>query len=59
MRCCTGTVRALYQDDPARRAAEGDTLQCEHSNSDLHRMVFRDGAREWDRADDGDLPPLP
>ena len=48
MRCCTATIRILYDENPGMRAAEGQELQCQyaHDNPD-HRMRFRDGAWEW------------
>lgn len=49
MRCCTGTIEDLYPDGPALVAAEGQTLQCKYAPGDpSHRMIFRDGAWEWD-----------
>lgn len=47
MRCCTETVHLDLH--AAGTPAEGDKLQCRYSDSDLHRMRFRDGAWEWDR----------
>jgi hypothetical protein len=53
MRCCTGTIGEYYQDDPAKRAAEGEKLKCRYSDSPDHgNMIFRDGAWEWDRLRD-------
>jgi hypothetical protein len=53
MRCCTGTVEDLYPGGPARIAVEGQTLQCAYAPDDpLHRMIFRDGAWEWDPPQD-------
>jgi hypothetical protein len=49
MRCCTETVGDLYPDGPAALAAEGQTLQCKYNPDEPeHRMIFRDGAWEWD-----------
>jgi len=49
MRCCIESVGDLYPNGPARIAVEGQTLQCKYApDSDLHRMIFRDGAWEWD-----------
>ena len=51
MRCCLETVGDLYPDGPARIAAEGQKLQCGYAQDNpLHRMIFRDGAWEWDHA---------
>ena len=55
IRCCTETVGDLYPDGPARVAVEGQTLRCKyHPDNPGHRMVFRDGAWEWDRPRDAD-----
>lgn len=58
IRCCIETVRALYpQGGPMQVATEGQQLRCRyHPDNRNHRMIFRDGAWEWDRAAAG-LPP--
>lgn len=51
MRCCLETIGDLYPAGPAEVATEGQCLQCKYAadNPD-HRMIFRNGAWEWDRA---------
>lgn len=51
MRCCLETVSDLYPDGPGALAAEGQRLQCKYAaDNPEHRMIFRDGAWEWDHA---------
>ena len=53
MRCCTETVDDLYPDGPAQIADEGQALQCKYNpDHPGHRMIFRDGAWQWDRPPD-------
>ncbi len=49
MRCCLDTIDDLDHNAPAAIPAEGQVLQCKYApdNPD-HRMIFRDGAWEWD-----------
>lgn len=59
IRCCLETIGTLYPPDgPMRVATEGQQLQCKHVDTPNHRMVFHDGAWEWDR-DAAGLPPEP
>lgn len=49
IRCCLKTLDELYPGGPARIAAEGQKLQCRYMpDAPNHRMIFRDGAWEWD-----------
>jgi hypothetical protein len=51
MRCCITTIDILYQENPGMAATEGQALQCQYAQDNPdHRMRFRDGAWEWDRA---------
>lgn len=49
MRCCTETIGDLYPDGPAQVAIEGQQLSCKYNpKMQNHRMIFHDGAWEWD-----------
>jgi len=49
MRCCTATISDLYPlGGPSKVATEGQTLQCKFVDGSNHRMIFREGAWEWD-----------
>ena len=50
MRCCIETIGDLYPDGPAQVAIEGQRLQCKYVDTPNHRMIFHDGAWEWDRS---------
>ena len=51
MRCCTSSVNDAMADAEVA-PKEGDTLRCKWAKDDpedLHRMIFHNGAWEWDR----------
>jgi hypothetical protein len=49
MRCCIESVEDLYPHGPGLVADEGQQLPCKYNPDDPdHRMIFRDGAWEWD-----------
>ncbi len=49
MRCCLETIDDLYPDGRTAIATEGQALQCKYApDNPEHRMIFRDGAWEWD-----------
>lgn len=49
MPCCLKTIAELYLEGPAQVAIEGQQLSCkENPEMKNHRMIFHDGAWEWD-----------
>jgi hypothetical protein len=50
LRCCLETLDGMYSEGPARKATEGQRVQCKYASDSGHGwMVFSDGFWRWDQ----------
>lgn len=53
MRCCVDTLHEFAANAAEDRVvAEGDTLYCRHEPGASPRIIFRDGAWEWNQSEE-------